>query len=165
MLGSFFFLQGKVVGFIGDTIHVYNKNENVIHSSDYFENIKHRGNLLLMGDSLGDLRMAEGAEDLEFILKIGFLNFNVCLPECFKIYQLQYLTRIWTNWNLCFEFSRFSGPRSNVYLIYACCLQVNSGTKYIVSVHISWCVIWKLLHVNERLSSNLITLISLKISL
>lgn len=69
--------SGKVVGFVGDMIHVYNKNEHAIHSSDYFENIKHRENLLLLGDSLGDLRMAEGAEDVECILKIGFLNFKV----------------------------------------------------------------------------------------
>nr|KAG5714892.1 hypothetical protein BaRGS_000380 [Batillaria attramentaria] len=69
--------NGKVVGFVGDMIHVYNKNEHAIHSSDYFENIKHRENLLLLGDSLGDLRMAEGAEDVECMLKVGFLNFKV----------------------------------------------------------------------------------------
>lgn len=62
---------------MGDMIHVYNKNENAIHSSDYFDNIRHRENLLLLGDSLGDLRMAEGAGDLECMLKIGFLNFKV----------------------------------------------------------------------------------------
>ncbi|PVD38186.1 hypothetical protein C0Q70_00797 [Pomacea canaliculata] len=69
--------SGKVIGFEGDLIHVYNKNENAVHSSDYFENIKHRGNLLLLGDSLGDLHMAEGAEDVECTLKIGFLNIKV----------------------------------------------------------------------------------------
>jgi 5'-nucleotidase len=58
-------------------IHVYNKNENAVHSSDYFENISHRENLLLLGDSLGDLRMAEGAGELQCVLKIGFLNFKV----------------------------------------------------------------------------------------
>ncbi|XP_076459315.1 cytosolic 5'-nucleotidase 3-like isoform X2 [Babylonia areolata] len=69
--------EGKVMGFTDDLIHVYNKNENAVHSSDYFENIKHRQNLILLGDSLGDLRMAEGAEELECMLKIGFLNFKV----------------------------------------------------------------------------------------
>ncbi|KAK7097688.1 hypothetical protein V1264_004629 [Littorina saxatilis] len=68
---------GKVVGFVGDMIHVYNKNEHAVHSSDYFENIKHRENLMLLGDSLGDLRMAEGAEDVVCLLKVGFLNFKV----------------------------------------------------------------------------------------
>ncbi|KAL8601526.1 hypothetical protein ACOMHN_000468 [Nucella lapillus] len=69
--------EGKVTGFTNDLIHVYNKNENAIHSSNYFENIKHRENLILLGDSLGDLRMAEGAGKLECMLKIGFLNFKV----------------------------------------------------------------------------------------
>lgn len=69
--------NGKVTGFKGDMIHVYNKNENAVHSSDYFDNIRHRGNLLLLGDSLGDLRMAEGAGELQCTLKIGFLNFKV----------------------------------------------------------------------------------------
>lgn len=68
-----------MVGFVGDMIHVYNKNENAIHSSDYFDNIRHRENLLLLGDSLGDLRMAEGAGDLKCTLKIGFLNYKVSI--------------------------------------------------------------------------------------
>ncbi|XP_012935093.1 7-methylguanosine phosphate-specific 5'-nucleotidase A isoform X3 [Aplysia californica] len=70
--------MGKMTGFAGDEIiHTFNKNENAIHSSDYFFNIKHRENLLLMGDSLGDLKMAEGADHVECFLKIGFLNFKV----------------------------------------------------------------------------------------
>ena len=60
-------------------IHVYNKNENSIHSSNYFDNLRHRGNILLLGDSLGDLRMADGAADLKCLLKIGFLNYKVCV--------------------------------------------------------------------------------------
>ena len=63
-------------GFVGELLHVFNKNENVIHKSDYFGNICNRSNILLMGDSLGDLRMAEGA-NCEKILKIGFLNDKV----------------------------------------------------------------------------------------
>ncbi|GFR88307.1 5'-nucleotidase [Elysia marginata] len=70
--------MGKMVGFMGnEVIHAFNKNENAIHSSDYFYNIRHRENLLLLGDSLGDLRMVEGADHVECILKIGFLNFKV----------------------------------------------------------------------------------------
>ena len=66
-----------MTGFQGDMIHVYNKNEHAVHKSDYFENISHRGNLLLLGDSLGDLRMAEGAAQVDGMLKIGFLNMKV----------------------------------------------------------------------------------------
>ncbi|KAH9523261.1 Cytosolic 5'-nucleotidase 3A [Bulinus truncatus] len=69
--------QGVIVGFENDLIHTFNKNENAIHSSDYFFNIRHRENLLLMGDSIGDLRMAEGADHVLCMLKIGFLNFKV----------------------------------------------------------------------------------------
>ena len=42
-----------MVGFKGELIHVFNKNESAIHKSDYFENISHRENIILMGDSLG----------------------------------------------------------------------------------------------------------------
>lgn len=68
--------QNKMVGFKNEIIHVYNKNENVIHDSDYFQNIEHRTSMILMGDSLGDLHMADGAE-VNHKLKIGFLNTRV----------------------------------------------------------------------------------------
>lgn len=69
---------GKMVGFATDEIiHTFNKNESAIHSSDYFHNIRHRENLILLGDSIGDLKMAEGADNVECSLKIGFLNFKV----------------------------------------------------------------------------------------
>ena len=64
-------------GFHGDMIHVYNKNESSIHDSDYFSNLSHRHNIILMGDSLGDLHMADGATDVKNKLKIGFLNVKV----------------------------------------------------------------------------------------
>ncbi|XP_071101196.1 cytosolic 5'-nucleotidase 3-like isoform X2 [Haliotis cracherodii] len=68
--------EGKLIGFKGEMIHTYNKNENAVHKSDYFERLKHHENLILLGDSLGDLRMAEGAE-VTHMLKIGFLNHHV----------------------------------------------------------------------------------------
>jgi len=78
--------MGKMVGFANEDniIHTFNKNEHAIHSSDYFNNIKHRANLLLLGDSLGDLRMAEGADHVDCSLKIGFLNFK--LEENLPVY-------------------------------------------------------------------------------
>lgn len=74
---EYFFLKDKMIGFQNEMIHIYNKNENVIHDSDYFQNIKHRTNMILMGDSIGDLHMADGAE-VGHKLKIGFLNTRVC---------------------------------------------------------------------------------------
>lgn len=51
--------------------------ENAVHDSSYFKCLKHRHNVILMGDSLGDLRMADGADGAENVLKIGFLNDKV----------------------------------------------------------------------------------------
>ena len=70
-------LQGVLVGFKGDMIHTFNKNECSIHKSDYFQKLEKRENLILLGDSTGDLRMAEGAKHCKNILKIGFLNDKV----------------------------------------------------------------------------------------
>jgi len=47
----------------------------------------HRDNIILMGDSLGDLRMAHGAAECHNILTFGFLNDKVyiisILCDCF----------------------------------------------------------------------------------
>ena len=66
-------------GFHGTLIHVFNKNENALHKSDYFENLMHRDSIILMGDSLGDLRMAHGAAECHNILTFGFLNDKVAV--------------------------------------------------------------------------------------
>ena len=66
-----------MVGFQSDLIHTFNKNKNAIKKSDYFNSIKHRHNIILLGDSLGDLTMADGAYNVKNILKIGFLNTKV----------------------------------------------------------------------------------------
>ena len=67
-----------MVGFENELIHVFNKNENAIHDSDYFKKLEGRDNVILLGDSLGDLKMADGA-NASNLLKIGFLNDKVCL--------------------------------------------------------------------------------------
>ncbi|KAK8401245.1 hypothetical protein O3P69_002781 [Scylla paramamosain] len=66
--------QGIMVGFKGNLIHMFNKNEDAIHSSDYFEKLQNRTNVILMGDSLGDIKMALGVPQPSSVLKIGFLN-------------------------------------------------------------------------------------------
>ena len=71
-----FVLQDKLIGFKGELIHVFNKNESAIHDSQYFTQIKDRENIILMGDSLGDLKMAHGANHKN-IIRIGFLNDKV----------------------------------------------------------------------------------------
>ena len=74
---SFSFPKGTLIGFKGDLIHVFNKDENAFHKSDYFKKLHHRKNVILLGDSLGDVRMAEGCAADCNVLKIGFLNDKV----------------------------------------------------------------------------------------
>ena len=65
-------------------IHMFNKNENAIHSSPYFETLSGRTNVILLGDSLGDIHMAKGVPSPNNVLKIGFLNEKV--GECRKMF-------------------------------------------------------------------------------
>lgn len=65
-----------IVGIEGEVIHTYNKNETAIKHTEYYEMVKQRGNVLLMGDNIGDAGMAEGMERRDVVLKVGFLNQN-----------------------------------------------------------------------------------------
>ncbi|CAL9706229.1 unnamed protein product [Knipowitschia caucasica] len=69
--------NGVIRGFKGELIHVYNKHDGALRNSEYFKQLKENGNVLLMGDSLGDLSMADGVANVDHILKIGFLNDKV----------------------------------------------------------------------------------------
>lgn len=69
--------QGILKGFKGELIHVYNKHDGALRNSEYFKQIKEYSNIILLGDSLGDLSMADGVNNAENILKIGFLNDKV----------------------------------------------------------------------------------------
>lgn len=66
--------EGVICGFKGELIHVFNKNETALSKSDYFELLSHRDNIILIGDSIGDITMANGTTCCRNILKIGFLN-------------------------------------------------------------------------------------------
>ncbi|XP_053309533.1 7-methylguanosine phosphate-specific 5'-nucleotidase [Spea bombifrons] len=69
--------DGILTGFKGELIHTYNKNNSVLKDTEYFEQIKDRSNIILLGDTLGDLTMSDGVAKLENVLKIGFLNDKV----------------------------------------------------------------------------------------
>ncbi|XP_059494823.1 cytosolic 5'-nucleotidase 3-like isoform X1 [Stegostoma tigrinum] len=69
--------SGVLKGFKGEIIHVYNKREGALHNSKHFEQLEGHSNIILLGDSLGDLNMADGVQKQESILKIGFLNDKV----------------------------------------------------------------------------------------
>jgi len=67
---------GKATGYKGKIIHVLNKDESQIINTPHFEKITQRRNVILIGDSLGDLKMVAKIPYDE-ILKIGFLVNNV----------------------------------------------------------------------------------------
>ncbi len=68
--------DGTIKGYKSNIIHVFNKNEFQIKKTDYYNQIKKRKNVILIGDSLGDLHMSEGIPHDEIIC-IGFLNYDV----------------------------------------------------------------------------------------
>jgi len=71
--------EGNVVGLSAEDnelIHMYNKAD-IIRKKTVDGKCDPRKNVILMGDSLGDLDMAAGVIDPEVILTIGFLNKNI----------------------------------------------------------------------------------------
>ncbi|KAM6042611.1 7-methylguanosine phosphate-specific 5'-nucleotidase isoform 1-T1 [Theristicus caerulescens] len=69
--------NGVLTHFKGPLIHTYNKNNSVLQGTEYFQQLSTRTSIILLGDSMGDLTMADGVPSVENILKIGFLNDKV----------------------------------------------------------------------------------------
>ncbi|MBU4284624.1 hypothetical protein KKF60_00995 [Patescibacteria group bacterium] len=65
--------NGNAIGVKEPIVHNFNKDETSIKNFPAFEIVKDRKNVLLLGDSLGDVGMIEGF-DYDNLLKIGFLN-------------------------------------------------------------------------------------------
>jgi len=68
--------NGNAIGIKKPIIHVMNKDETAIQNYPVFDVIKNRKNVILLGDSLGDIGMITGF-DYDNLIKIGFLNENV----------------------------------------------------------------------------------------
>lgn len=69
--------KGNAIGINKPIIHVFNKDETSVKNHPFiYEKIKNRKNVLLLGDSLGDLVMIKGF-DYKNLLKVGFLNEEV----------------------------------------------------------------------------------------
>jgi cytosolic 5'-nucleotidase 3 len=65
--------DGKVTGYKSKIIHTFNKGEVAVKDTPYAQMIKAKRNVLLLGDSLGDIDMVAGIEH-DNVIRIGFLN-------------------------------------------------------------------------------------------
>jgi cytosolic 5'-nucleotidase 3 len=68
--------SGRAIGINDPIIHSYNKDETLVQDFPFYEEIKNRRNVILLGDSFGDVGMVEGFE-YDNLLKIGFLSEKV----------------------------------------------------------------------------------------
>ncbi|GAB0095602.1 5'-nucleotidase [Sergentomyia squamirostris] len=87
------FLQyqdGIVNGFQEKFIHAFNKNETALEGTEYYDLVKSRDHVILMGDSLGDAGMADGIPKSSHVLKIGFLYDHVeqSLPKYMDTFDI-----------------------------------------------------------------------------
>ncbi|CAJ0568264.1 unnamed protein product, partial [Mesorhabditis spiculigera] len=68
--------KGKVCAFSEPLIHTFCKNSSVIDKAAPFHRaVEARPNVLLMGDSLGDVHMDVGIDHQGHTLRVGYLNF------------------------------------------------------------------------------------------
>ena len=66
--------NGNAIGFQEPLIHSLNKDETVIQDfAEIYSEVKDRPNVLLLGNSTGDVKMVEGF-DAKKVVKIGFLD-------------------------------------------------------------------------------------------
>lgn len=65
--------EGKLLGYKGKIIHTFNKNEAIVSHDSHFKTLNERQNIILLGDHIGDLKMAEGLNHKTKIT-IGFYN-------------------------------------------------------------------------------------------
>jgi cytosolic 5'-nucleotidase 3 len=68
--------EGYTTGYKNRIIHVMNKSETKIEDKEYRNLISQRKNVILLGDSLGDIGMADVLNS-NLMIRIGFLNEQV----------------------------------------------------------------------------------------
>lgn len=65
--------NGTIEGFQSEMIHVFNKNEQALEGTPFYDLVRDRDNIIVMGDSLGDAGMASGVPQTNAVLKIGYV--------------------------------------------------------------------------------------------
>ncbi len=68
--------KGRVISVQEPIIHTFNKTEVTLEGVSIYPELKKRKNVLLLGDSIGDVGMVEGFK-YDNLIKIGFLNEEV----------------------------------------------------------------------------------------
>lgn len=80
--------NGRLLSFDKKLIHSFNKNEHEVHDTPYYQSIHNRPNVILLGDTVGDVGMIAGMKNLKQILKIGYLNRST--PAKLEVYKRVY---------------------------------------------------------------------------
>lgn len=75
--------KGDAIGIKEPIIHIFNKGEIALRGLPIMKELKTRKNVILLGDSLGDLDMTHGF-NYDNILRIGFYNYEEEKLEDFK---------------------------------------------------------------------------------
>ena len=77
--------KGKAISQKDKIIHAMNKDETIVKEiPEIYSKIKDRKNVILLGDSIGDIEMIKGFE-FDNLIKIGFLNSDIDRFE--KVYK------------------------------------------------------------------------------
>jgi 5'-nucleotidase len=84
--------NGEISDFAPPTLHVFNKKASTFLETEFFlrPDVRARQNVLLLGDSLGDVTMSEGmGREEAHIIRVGFLNDRLeRLPQYEEIYDV-----------------------------------------------------------------------------
>lgn len=80
--------EGRAKEFLEPIIHTFNKSATMLSSFGILDKVKNRNNVLLLGDSLGDVNMTAGLNH-RAELKIAFLNDRILesLPAYRDVYD------------------------------------------------------------------------------
>lgn len=86
--------DARLVGFSEPLVHMFNKNvkDSNMAAAPWFPSVTSRPHVVLMGDGLGDVTMADGL-DAACVLRLGYLNDNVdaLLPAFNAVYDAVHL--------------------------------------------------------------------------